>query len=156
MKNEIRWVAPTTLPSITCSPIRCMLALTPMENLVINVTSMNKECSEDELVMCPWPSGPCFCPSTIPGSLIGRRSKPTQHASTPTFVRRFIKRDVPYCYVATREKCGRRLHTHYRGRNSSPSFHCSGKDIVQGRGVYCLNLGGVQIDKAVVEAFSEL
>ena len=50
-------------------------------------------------------------------------------------------------------KCGRRLHTHYRGRNSSPGYHCSGKDIVQGRGVYCLNVGGVQIDLAVVETF---
>jgi len=50
-------------------------------------------------------------------------------------------------------KCGRRLHTHYRGRNSSPGYHCAGKDIVQGRGVYCLNVGGVQIDQAVVEAF---
>jgi hypothetical protein len=50
-------------------------------------------------------------------------------------------------------KCGRRLHTHYRGRNSSPGYHCSGKDIVQGRGVYCLNIGGVQIDQAVVDAF---
>ena len=50
-------------------------------------------------------------------------------------------------------KCGRRLHTHYRGRNSSPGYHCSGKDIVQGRGVYCLNVGGVQIDQAVVDAF---
>jgi uncharacterized protein YndB with AHSA1/START domain len=50
-------------------------------------------------------------------------------------------------------KCGRRLHTHYTGRNASPGYHCSGKDIVQGRGVYCLNVGGVQIDQAVVEAF---
>jgi len=50
-------------------------------------------------------------------------------------------------------KCGRRLHTHYRGRHSSPGYHCSGKDIVQGRGVYCLNVGGVQIDQAVVDAF---
>ena len=50
-------------------------------------------------------------------------------------------------------KCGRRLHTHYRGRNASPGYHCSGKDIVQGRGVYCLNVGGVQIDQAVVDAF---
>ena len=50
-------------------------------------------------------------------------------------------------------KCGRRLHTHYRGRNSSPGYHCSGQDIVQGRGVYCLNVGGVQIDQAVVDAF---
>jgi uncharacterized protein YndB with AHSA1/START domain len=50
-------------------------------------------------------------------------------------------------------KCGRRLHTHYQGRNSSPGYHCSGKDIVQGRGVYCLNVGAIQIDRAVTEAF---
>ncbi|MFY9530776.1 MAG: recombinase zinc beta ribbon domain-containing protein [Candidatus Acidiferrales bacterium] len=55
--------------------------------------------------------------------------------------------------LASCGKCGRRLHTHYRGRNSSPGYHCSGKDIVQGRGVYCLNVGGVQIDQAVVDAF---
>jgi len=50
-------------------------------------------------------------------------------------------------------KCGRRLHTHYRGRNAQPGYHCSGKDLVQGRGVYCLNVGGVQIDQAVTDAF---
>ena len=55
--------------------------------------------------------------------------------------------------LATCGKCGRRLHTHYRGRNATPGYHCSGKDIVQGRGVYCLNVGGVQIDQAVVDAF---
>ena len=55
--------------------------------------------------------------------------------------------------LATCGKCGRRLHTHYRGRNASPGYHCSGKDIVEGRGVYCLNVGGVQIDQAVAEAF---
>jgi hypothetical protein len=37
-----------------------------------------------------------------------------------------------------------------------PATIARGKDIVQGRGVYCLNVGGVQIDQAVVEAFSEL
>ncbi len=50
-------------------------------------------------------------------------------------------------------KCGRRLHTHYRGRNAAPGYHCSGKNIVEGRGVYCLNVGGVQIDQAVADAF---
>ena len=49
--------------------------------------------------------------------------------------------------------CGRRLHTHYRGRNSTPGYHCSGKTLVEGRGVYCLNVGGVQIDDAVTNAF---
>ena len=55
--------------------------------------------------------------------------------------------------LATCGKCGRRLHTHYRGRNASPGYHCSGKDIIQGRGVYCLNVGGIQIDQAVTDAF---
>jgi len=49
--------------------------------------------------------------------------------------------------------CGRRLHTHYRGRKSAPGYHCAGKTLVEGRGVYCLNVGGVQIDDAVTKAF---
>ena len=55
--------------------------------------------------------------------------------------------------LATCGKCGRRLHTHYTGRNAAPGYHCSGNNIVEGRGVYCLNVGGVQIDQAVVDAF---
>ena len=27
--------------------------------------------------------------------------------------------------------CGRRLHTHYRGRNVSPGYHCPGKVLVE-------------------------
>jgi DNA invertase Pin-like site-specific DNA recombinase len=50
-------------------------------------------------------------------------------------------------------KCGRKLHTHYRGRNAAPAYYCAGKNIVNGRGVFCLNVGGVQIDQAVTEAF---
>ena len=55
--------------------------------------------------------------------------------------------------LATCGHCGRRLHTHYRGRNAMPGYHCSGKDLVNGRGVYCLNIGGLQIDAAVTTAF---
>jgi DNA invertase Pin-like site-specific DNA recombinase len=55
--------------------------------------------------------------------------------------------------LATCGKCGRRLHTHYTGRTASPGYHCAGKDMVGGHGVYCLNVGGVQIDQAVVDAF---
>src|ERR1700730_9168423 len=51
--------------------------------------------------------------------------------------------------------CGRRLRTHYRGRNSTPGYHCSGKDLVNGRGLYCLNVGGLAIDHAVVNSFLE-
>jgi len=49
--------------------------------------------------------------------------------------------------------CGRRLRTHYSGRNSAPGYHCSGEHLVNGRGSYCLNIGGVQIDEAVARAF---
>jgi DNA invertase Pin-like site-specific DNA recombinase/uncharacterized protein YndB with AHSA1/START domain/predicted DNA-binding transcriptional regulator AlpA len=51
--------------------------------------------------------------------------------------------------------CGRRLHVHYRGRNSVPGYHCAGKDIVDGRGQYCLNVGGMLIEQAVASAFLE-
>jgi DNA invertase Pin-like site-specific DNA recombinase/uncharacterized protein YndB with AHSA1/START domain len=49
--------------------------------------------------------------------------------------------------------CGRRLRIYYSGRNSTPGYYCSGKDLVNGRGLYCLNVGGVAIDHAVVRAF---
>lgn len=49
--------------------------------------------------------------------------------------------------------CGRRLRTHYRGRHARPGYHCPGKSIVEGRGHYCLNVGGCQIDAAVTETF---
>ena len=49
--------------------------------------------------------------------------------------------------------CGRPLKVHYRGRNSTPGYHCAGKTIVNGRGEYCLNVGGCQIDAAVAAAF---
>jgi predicted DNA-binding transcriptional regulator AlpA/uncharacterized protein YndB with AHSA1/START domain len=52
--------------------------------------------------------------------------------------------------------CGRRLHVHYRGRNSAPGYHCAGKDLVNGRGVYCLNVGGTVIEQAVADAFLQV
>jgi DNA invertase Pin-like site-specific DNA recombinase/uncharacterized protein YndB with AHSA1/START domain/predicted DNA-binding transcriptional regulator AlpA len=57
--------------------------------------------------------------------------------------------------IATCGHCGRRLMTHYRGRNSTPGYHCAGKDIVDGRGQYCLTIGGLAIEQAVVDAFLE-
>src|SRR5271166_6054935 len=48
--------------------------------------------------------------------------------------------------------CGRRLRTHYTGRTASPGYHCAGKNIVDGRGIYCLSVGAVQIDGAVARA----
>jgi DNA invertase Pin-like site-specific DNA recombinase len=58
--------------------------------------------------------------------------------------------------LATCGHCGRRLHVHYRGRNSAPGYHCAGKDLVNGRGVYCLNVGGMVIEQAVANAFLEV
>lgn len=55
--------------------------------------------------------------------------------------------------LATCGHCGRRLHTHYSGRSAAPGYHCSGKDLVEGRGVYCLTVGGIQIDEAITTAF---
>jgi excisionase family DNA binding protein len=58
--------------------------------------------------------------------------------------------------LATCGHCGRKLRTHYRGKNHTPGYHCAGKNIVNGRGVYCLNVGGVQIDQALTNAFLEV
>lgn len=57
--------------------------------------------------------------------------------------------------LATCGHCGRRLHVHYRSRNSAPGYHCAGKDLVNGRGVYCLNVGGMVVEQAVANAFLE-
>jgi DNA invertase Pin-like site-specific DNA recombinase len=48
--------------------------------------------------------------------------------------------------------CGRKLRTHYTGRTASPGYHCVGKTIANGRGIYCLNVGAMQIDDAVAQA----
>jgi DNA invertase Pin-like site-specific DNA recombinase len=55
--------------------------------------------------------------------------------------------------IAVCGRCGRRLATHYRGRRSTPGYHCAGRTLVNGRGVWCLSVGGVQLDQAVAGAF---
>ncbi len=57
--------------------------------------------------------------------------------------------------IAACGHCGRKLRTQYPGRNARPGYYCAGKDIVNGRGIYCLNIGGVQIDQAVSTALLE-
>ena len=47
--------------------------------------------------------------------------------------------------------CGRKLRTHYTGRTASAGYHCAGRSIVNGRGIYCLNAGAMQIDDAVAQ-----
>src|SRR5258705_11797450 len=54
--------------------------------------------------------------------------------------------------VAVCGHCGRKLRTHYTGRTASAGYHCAGKTITNGRGVYCLSIGAVQVDQAVAQA----
>jgi hypothetical protein len=44
------------------------------------------------------------------------------------------------------------LRTHYTGRTASAGYHCAGKSIVEGRGIYCLNVGAIQIDEGAARA----
>jgi predicted DNA-binding transcriptional regulator AlpA len=53
--------------------------------------------------------------------------------------------------VAVCGHCGRKLSTHYTGRTASPGYHCAGKRIENERGLYCLNVGAIQIDDAVAQ-----
>jgi DNA invertase Pin-like site-specific DNA recombinase len=55
--------------------------------------------------------------------------------------------------LATCGVCGRRLAVHYQGSGSSPGYHCAGRELVAGRGVTHLSIGGVQIDQAVAATF---
>jgi DNA invertase Pin-like site-specific DNA recombinase len=55
--------------------------------------------------------------------------------------------------VATCGTCGRRLAVHYGGARSTPGYHCAGRELLAGRGVTHLSIGGVQIDQAVTAAF---
>lgn len=55
--------------------------------------------------------------------------------------------------VATCGDCGRRLAVHYQGARSAQGYHCAGRELLAGRGVSHLTVGGVQIDAAVAAAF---
>jgi len=55
--------------------------------------------------------------------------------------------------LATCGNCGRKLRVAYSGRNANPAYHCAGSHIANGRGEYCLWIGGRQIDQAVAAAF---
>jgi DNA invertase Pin-like site-specific DNA recombinase len=49
--------------------------------------------------------------------------------------------------------CGRGLRVYYSGRHSAPGYYCAGSTVSNGRGEWCLRVGGRQIDAAVAEAF---
>ena len=56
--------------------------------------------------------------------------------------------------IAVCARCGRKLRVHYQGRrgHQSPAYHCPSSILVEGRGSWCLRVGGGQIDQAVAGA----
>ena len=57
--------------------------------------------------------------------------------------------------IATCGRCGRRLMVYYQGNNSTPGYYCAASNIVNGRGMHCMRVGGMRIDEAVSRAFLE-
>jgi DNA invertase Pin-like site-specific DNA recombinase len=54
--------------------------------------------------------------------------------------------------IAVCGRCARKLAVHYGGRGGRPGYHCPGSTLIEGRGRWCLTVGGVQIDEAVSAA----
>ena len=55
--------------------------------------------------------------------------------------------------LATCGRCGRRLRVFYQGKNSTPGYYCANSQAFNGRGIWCLRVGGVRVDRAVVQTF---
>jgi excisionase family DNA binding protein len=55
--------------------------------------------------------------------------------------------------LATCGRCGRRLLVYYHGQNSTPGYYCANGRALNGRGIGCLRVGGVRVERAVVETF---
>ena len=53
--------------------------------------------------------------------------------------------------LATCGRCGRRLRVFYQGKNSTPGYYCANSQAFNGRGIWCLRVGGRRLDQAVVE-----
>jgi DNA invertase Pin-like site-specific DNA recombinase len=56
--------------------------------------------------------------------------------------------------IAVCGRCGRKLKVHYQSKQGqkSPAYHCPGSVLVEGRGQWCVRVGGVRIDEAVAGA----
>src|SRR5919199_473309 len=137
-----------------------MLALTRTERPDSNATSMKTALSGSGLGTCPMEQWAVLIRDHHPGFIdwaafeanqarLDANTKPKPHqAGGAVREGSALLQGIVRC-----GHCGRRLHVHYRGRNSAPGYHCSGKDLVEGRGVYCLNVGGTVIEQAIAEAF---
>src|SRR5881392_63155 len=160
MKSDIRWVAPSyhTIHQVLTNPVYAgayAYGKSHRERYVDNQGRLRKRTR-----LLPMPEWPVLLPEHHPGYIdwatfqanqarIDANEHPQPHQAGGA-----VREGGALLQgLATCGKCGRRLHTHYTGRTESPGYHCAGKDIVGGRGVYCLNVGAVQIDQAVVDAF---
>lgn len=56
--------------------------------------------------------------------------------------------------IAVCARCGRKLKVHYQGRrgHKSPAYHCPASILVEGRGQWCVRIGGKAIEQAVTAA----
>ncbi len=57
--------------------------------------------------------------------------------------------------IATCGRCGRKLNVYYQGKNSTPGYYCPGSTLANGRGTWCLRVGGALLDEAVARTFLE-
>jgi DNA invertase Pin-like site-specific DNA recombinase len=55
--------------------------------------------------------------------------------------------------LATCGRCGRHLRVFYQGKHATPGYYCANSQAFNGRGIWCLRVGGVRVDRAVVEIF---
>jgi DNA invertase Pin-like site-specific DNA recombinase len=82
-------------------------------------------------------------------SRIAKNTHPTPHQATGA-----IREGSALLQgIATCGRCGRRLRVYYQGRHSTPGYYCAANNIVNGRGMFCLRVGGLRIDQAVAHAF---
>ena len=83
---------------------------------------------------------------------IGANTRPVAHAAGEGAVREgtALLQGIAVC-----GDCGRKLAVFYQGRaKSTPGYYCTGTgQLVEGRGVRHLRVGGVGIDAAVADAF---
>ena len=50
-------------------------------------------------------------------------------------------------------RCGRKLRVYYQGKNATPGYYCSSREVAGGRALWCMRLGAGRLDQAVVDTF---
>lgn len=79
-----------------------------------------------------------------------RANSPAEHAQTGGAPR---EGSALLQGLATCGHCGRRLRVRYNGAHSTPGYTCHRGQPLQGRREKCLNIGGRQLERPVVDAF---